>query len=752
MSKLGFIKKHYKGFLLFSGCCIVCLSLGFNMVILPWYDKQQMKAKEKALEPLGASIQTIGYTGAKGENANLVDYIRGAWATATYTGSLKSISVNLYIASAGSNLVKCALYAYTDYGTNYAGAWIASTEIKTITTTGAMAQTYEFNFSSYPVITANTKYYLCAWADAISGASITFGRKYDASVTDNCILRSVAYAAWPNPLTSESSQVDYNYCIYGSYSRFPTQSSPSPTNSSTGVALTPKCAITVADIDADTMTVKFFENSTGSYLQRQTNSSCANGTYRWTYAQATTYNTKYYWKVSVNDFYTNVTAWYKFTTRAENSPTSSVDAITPYLQQNNPLAISATASDTGSGVKNVTLWYRWNDVNDSWDATPGGSSTYHFTTWGGDGWDNPDGMVDEDDESYSSSEREGQTEIVDDPNSTGTGTISYVYLRCRAYNDKGGGGSMTLQPLFPAIGDGDTHDIRLDATPTWYTVDITNDTNAPGVDYWTWSDFDALRCNVISHAVDIVYCSSVQIIVETADTGTWQTISTGINGSIYNNTGAWNIISQSINGSIYNMTGSWKTISTNINGSIFNSSINTWQTIDTSINGSVYNVSAISWVIISQNINGSIFNRSAIIISNEHPVNNSLNNPIPITLSITITDVNGYDMNITWWWGNSSANATHYLGSTFNVANGTYSMAIPGANITSTYYWWRVNVSDFLANYENESLTFKTSISTSGGTTIITGGRDRFVMGLVIGSMIFLILGFVLFRRKKRKI
>lgn len=65
------------------------------------------------------------------------------------------------------------------------------------------------------------------------------------------------------------------------------------------------------------MTLSWYENSTGSYVLRQTNSSCANGTYRWTDAQATAYNTNYYWKVYCNDGTVNVSSWYSFTTYAK---------------------------------------------------------------------------------------------------------------------------------------------------------------------------------------------------------------------------------------------------------------------------------------------------------------------------------------------------------------------------------------------------------------------------------------------------
>ena len=48
------------------------------------------------------------------------------------------------------------------------------------------------------------------------------------------------------------------------------------------------------------------------------------------------------------------------------APSSSVDTIAPYVVASSPLTINATASDALSGVKNVTLWYRYSSGNSSW--------------------------------------------------------------------------------------------------------------------------------------------------------------------------------------------------------------------------------------------------------------------------------------------------------------------------------------------------------------------------------------------------
>jgi len=92
-----------------------------------------------------------------------------------------------------------------------------------------------------------------------------------------------------------------------------------PQNTSTNVRINVTCNIEISDEDADLMTIYWYENSTGSWVERQRNSSVGNGTYYWTFLQTTTYNTTYWWKVAVNDSINNATAIFHFTT-VENQP------------------------------------------------------------------------------------------------------------------------------------------------------------------------------------------------------------------------------------------------------------------------------------------------------------------------------------------------------------------------------------------------------------------------------------------------
>ncbi len=85
----------------------------------------------------------------------------------------------------------------------------------------------------------------------------------------------------------------------------PTLSNPGPTNQSTGPGRRYSCNITVSDIDGGTVTVKFFENTTGKtkWVLRQTSSSSVSSPANvvWIYNQAKTNKTKYWWAVNVSD-------------------------------------------------------------------------------------------------------------------------------------------------------------------------------------------------------------------------------------------------------------------------------------------------------------------------------------------------------------------------------------------------------------------------------------------------------------------
>ncbi|MCX6667835.1 MAG: DUF2341 domain-containing protein [Euryarchaeota archaeon] len=108
------------------------------------------------------------------------------------------------------------------------------------------------------------------------------------------------------------------------YNNIPTITNPGPSNGSTEISLTPQMNITVNDLNGDTMTIKWYSNSSGTWKQFGVNYSATNGTHHQINTNFSGSGTTYWWNVSVSDDQdTNNSAIYHFTTRIANSPTQA---------------------------------------------------------------------------------------------------------------------------------------------------------------------------------------------------------------------------------------------------------------------------------------------------------------------------------------------------------------------------------------------------------------------------------------------
>lgn len=147
----------------------------------------------------------------------------------------------------------------------------------------------------------------------------------------------------------------------------PMISNEGPINGSWGVPLQPRMNITVTNPDGVDMTIYWYSNSSGSWQLFGLNSSVGNGTYHQVNNNFSSNNTKYWWKVFVTDGTDSNTSIYYFSTPDTITPSSNVVLITPYWKKTSPVTITATATDSGwSGLKNVTLFYRFSGNNVSW--------------------------------------------------------------------------------------------------------------------------------------------------------------------------------------------------------------------------------------------------------------------------------------------------------------------------------------------------------------------------------------------------
>ena len=489
---------------------------------------------------------------------------------------------------------------------------------------------------------------------------------------------------WSVNLTDGYTWTNNTYRLTTNYA--PTQTNPWPEDMSVGINTTPPLNVTCSDSDSNTMTAQWWSNSSGTWAIFATNTSIATGAnITQTNSNFSNYSTIYRWSVNLTDGcnWTNTTRL--FMTMAINT---SVNTIAPYNITSSPLQINATGPST---LSNVTLWYRWNSVNNSW-GTAGSNNTYYFTSRTS-GWESsPDYMNDSDDTTYASTKTDAQSQVLTTPNSTGSGTITYVYLRCRAYNKlAGSGGNITLRPEF-TLGQGDLHTITLTGTTAWYTVDITNDTNASSP--WTWSDFDNLQCNVASVLAggQQAFCSMVQIIVENPG-GTSTDWMQWTNNSNPDTSSPW-----SWNFNFTNGTGYYEFYS------IGKKTGSTDETAPTTKDASCH------YTVTNQ----------LSYQTGETPINSSTSIdvcPIPALYVICRDNDTGDTMNATWW-SNSSGSWAQFATNN-SIANNTNITQTNSnfSNYTTTYYW-SVNLTDGSGSWTNNTYHFTTQAINTNVDTI----------------------------------
>ncbi len=99
-----------------------------------------------------------------------------------------------------------------------------------------------------------------------------------------------------------------------------------PKNAASNIELQPTCSVTITDNDGHQMTCNFYTSPDASdWTHRQTNLTVLNESVSYVYAGANSYSTIYYWKITANDTYDNVSAIYYFTTKAEFTPDEDED-------------------------------------------------------------------------------------------------------------------------------------------------------------------------------------------------------------------------------------------------------------------------------------------------------------------------------------------------------------------------------------------------------------------------------------------
>jgi hypothetical protein len=242
-------------------------------------------------------------------------------------------------------------------------------------------------------------------------------------------------------------------------------------------------------------------------------------------------------------------------------------------QYNAPVTLFIRIGTLDSGQEKYTRMY-WYDAE---------QVTYYFDGYDnapmGESWaTNPSYMVDGSTSNYASTTTDGDVELCNSNNCSGTdiGTISKVELRVSSYCSNGQRDTI-LRPVFGGITDGVEYryetSITADTWSQWF--DITYDPFAPQT--WTWTEIDILDCDVIAENIPMgppftLKCSKIEIRVTytlpnynpvisdpvPADDATGISIQPLLNITISDADGDYMNISW-----LSNSSGSWQTFGTN---------------------------------------------------------------------------------------------------------------------------------------------------------------------------------------------
>jgi len=528
----------------------------------------------------------------------------------------------------------------------------------------------------------------------------------------------------------------------------PTIEPITPKNGSTNENLQPICQIWANDTDGNTLTIDWYENTTGSWILRQTNTSVsANSTLNWTFTQANAYGTTYWWKVSVNDSIDNVTFLYYFTTE---SLSTSVDSITPYVISTSPFTITATNS---TPVDNVTLYYRWSDDNSSWGHS--GETTYDTPTidntasrteiantnsisWThtvSSGLSNSILIVgvnveDEDagDNFYVTSadfNGDALSRAVRVAADEGTADISEIW-----YLLSPDAGSYTVRVNFSIIVNG-----ALGGSASFSNVKQS----AP---YHTNTTIDTGSPTDLATSVNTQVANSLMIAVATDGQGTFvysygsgQTQIYDIAGSSHEGAGSRKLSTIAGSSTMYtNLSGASNRMSQVVAAwtpsSVTWGNGTNWAEWSNSSNPDIS--SPWSWGFDFPNGTGyyefysigkksgstdesapvsadtiCVYNRPPTI-TNEGPTNESIDIQVLPQMNITINDPDGDPMAITWY--SNSSGSWQVFGTNISVSNGTYHQINNNFSNYFTIYWWNVTVSDGINTNTSGTFHFTTTI------------------------------------------
>ena len=148
-------------------------------------------------------------------HTNVCNYIKGIFSTPTSDGDVNSISAKVICDP--SIKYKAAIYAWTDWSADYAGALLGETEEYTSTLQGTAIWLTMYFDTAVPVV-STASYYLVVYADCTATGGDYFSIRYSSysGGARGIKLVSTYTDGYPDPMTGELPSTT-DHCIYATY-------------------------------------------------------------------------------------------------------------------------------------------------------------------------------------------------------------------------------------------------------------------------------------------------------------------------------------------------------------------------------------------------------------------------------------------------------------------------------------------------------------------------------------------------------
>jgi len=349
--------------------------------------------------PVSAATRT-SFTEYNGQNGRVLRSGDGSWNTAVTTTTATAMSVDMasiYNSPTSNNCQRTILFYDTSSIPD--DATIVGVNIRFPTLNAAFPTDFVYvnkalvgsslDINDYNRAKYTTLFSKYDWTGTTASFNLTFNQNISTSINKTGLSTFVVRFAKDYLNSPPSSEYGFECAdehlikLWVNYTleicESPIIDSVLPVNASTLQPVLPEYTLsaTIHHMCEKEMNITFQTNSTGPWQTIGSNLSIGNGTYRqYCDTVGNGYNTKYWWRIILNDGTNWTNATYHFTTIFD----SNTHAVYDGNYETNESSIVVTA-DGGFGVDNVSLYFKFSPDNTSgwYPSAPTGELLFNLT-------------------------------------------------------------------------------------------------------------------------------------------------------------------------------------------------------------------------------------------------------------------------------------------------------------------------------------------------------------------------------------